>query len=63
MEAQAIIEIIKQELQVYDDLIEKGKGTWPNEDYVRDSRWHSWHGSKMALRSVLYKIGPEGGIE
>ncbi len=37
--------------------IAKGKGTWPNSDYVRDYEWDGWIGARNNLRWVLQDAG------
>ena len=34
-------------------LLEKGKGTWPGTDYIRDDTWHYWRGEDAGLRQAL----------
>lgn len=28
----------------------RGKGTWPQADYIRDETWANWQGQEQALR-------------
>lgn len=30
--------------------LSRGKGTWPQADYIRDETWHNWLGHEQALR-------------
>jgi len=47
---------IKERLDHYESLISKGKGEWPNNNYVRDSTWDSWHGARCVLNSLWQAI-------
>lgn len=38
-------------------LIARGKGTWPQNDYVRDETWAHWQGESIALRELLRCAG------
>jgi len=53
---------IKERLDHYESLISKGKGEWPNNNYVRDSTWDSWHGARCVLNSLwqAIKVAGEG---
>ena len=45
--------MVESELQLLDDRIAEGKGTWPHRDYVTDEQWARWQGKRDQLRSVL----------
>lgn len=34
-------------------LLDKGQGTWPTPDYVRDAIWDGWTHSLYTLQSIL----------
>jgi hypothetical protein len=34
-------------------LLDRGKGTWPEPDYVRNETWNYWRGEEAALRQAL----------
>lgn len=42
----------EQEADSFDQLIQKGKGTWPNNDYVRDSVWDGWLASRQTATRI-----------
>ncbi|TXH49893.1 MAG: hypothetical protein E6Q97_21580 [Desulfurellales bacterium] len=52
----ALFSWLKAESQDINERISKGKGTWPNQDYIRDETWSIWQGEKATLDRVLHKI-------
>ena len=44
-------------LRAVQQLIARGKGTWPNSDYIRDATWDGWYGELRALESALVAAG------
>jgi hypothetical protein len=52
-EALKIAEAYRDEIAA---LIAKGKGTWPQSDYVKDETWASWHGRHAAADEIAHKI-------
>ena len=55
----SLIDLIRSELAEYELLIAKGKGTWPEGNYVRDDIWNSWRTTIYVLSRLLQKIGVE----
>jgi hypothetical protein len=56
-------ESVRKRLKEVRELIARGKGTWPNPDYVQDHVWDAWNGERHVLRMVLIDAGlkdPEG---
>lgn len=51
-----IIEKIKLEAKELKGLLDKGKGTWGNSDYVRDELWARWEGELCVLEMLLDKF-------
>ena len=49
----AVFERLKQ----VEELLRKGKGTWPEKGYIRDSDWDNWLGEQRALRSIVRSWG------
>jgi len=47
----------------YAALIAKGKGTWPQPDYVRDETWHHWQGALSVLESAVRRLPPDSASE
>ncbi len=45
--------LCETELREADERLAKGKGTWPNSDYVKDDTWNHIRGQAYALRRVL----------
>jgi hypothetical protein len=37
----------------YQRLIDKGKGIWPQDNYVRDDTWTAWNAKLSELNSIL----------
>ena len=54
-----IINYIKTELKEVQLRLKKGKGIWPNSNYVRDEIWASLKGEEVTLKSILYRFDPE----
>ena len=54
---ERLVSIIHAEIAKYESLIQRGKGTWPQNDYVRDSVWDAWNAKVSVLRSILDKFG------
>jgi hypothetical protein len=52
----AMVSIVRQELERYENMINRGKGEWPREGYVRDSTWDGWMSARHALRTTLRKM-------
>ena len=40
-------------------LIEQGKGTWPEKDYVRDDTWNYWQGALAKLEQAVRRLPDE----
>lgn len=51
--------MISRRLDEVHALIAKGRGEWPQSDYVRDETWHRWQGEELALRWVMRQYGGE----
>lgn len=49
--------VVRAQLREIESWIAKGKGTWPEKNYIRDEAWHRWQGEALALRSVLRQAG------
>lgn len=49
--------VVRAQLREVESWLAKGKGTWPEKDYIRDQTWHTWQGEVMALRSALRNAG------
>ena len=45
--------LVVQRKSVVDGLIARGKGEWPNKDYVRDEIWSNWHHESIVLGGIL----------
>lgn len=52
-----LYDAVKGRLRVLEEAVARGKGTWPNSDYVRDSRWDGWLAERSSLRFILGKCG------
>ena len=39
------------------DLLSRGKGTWPSNTYVRDTLWSAWQAEAFCLRMILAEAG------
>lgn len=48
--------IIVRRMEHTQKLIDRGKGEWPNPDYVRDSLWDCWNHEVMVLAAILDRI-------
>jgi hypothetical protein len=55
--AMRLVEAVKVRLKEVDDLIARGKGEWPNQNYVRDEIWAGWQAERHCLRMVLQRAG------
>lgn len=53
---ERIIRLIQGELSRVKELLDKGKGSWGSEYYIKDDLWASWHGQLSVLNHLLYKI-------
>lgn len=51
-----VLAIVRERHNEISARLDKGKGTWPKEDYVRDEVWHSWQGERYALHSVMNEV-------
>ncbi|MFW9873077.1 MAG: hypothetical protein ACFFG0_08260 [Candidatus Thorarchaeota archaeon] len=51
--------VIRKRLEEITELINRGKGTWPKKNYVRDDIWNLWKGEKFALEMILRDVGLE----
>lgn len=40
-----------------ESCLDKGKGTWPNVDYVRDQVWDGWNAAIVHLSSCIRDAG------
>lgn len=47
--AQKMLAYLEREMAEVESNIERGKGTWPNKDYVRDDTWLRWYATHRAL--------------
>jgi len=47
---------LEDELERVNKIIEMGKGTWPNENYIKDEDWARLMARKHALDDVRYQI-------
>lgn len=52
-----LYEDVVARLRSVEELLARGKGEWPKNDYVRDETWATWQGERLALRSVLQSSG------
>lgn len=52
-----VIDYCTKELARLDAQIERGKGTWPNSDYVTDDTWSRWHSQQSVHKRVLEIAG------
>jgi hypothetical protein len=52
-----VMSAVVERLRCVEDRLRKGKGTWPNDDYVRDHVWDGWIGQSAVLRGVLSDAG------
>lgn len=55
--ASRLVEAVKTRLKEVNELIARGKGTWPQKDYVRDDTWAGWQAECHCLRMVLQRAG------
>ena len=39
------------------DLLSRGKGTWPSNTYVHDTLWSAWQAEAFCLRMILAEAG------
>jgi len=51
-----IVGMLEGKIEAWNGLIDKGKGTWPNANYVRDEVWTSWRSERRALEDVLRRF-------
>ena len=56
MTLQEFRDWIQSEVKEVNQRIEKGKGTWPNEDYVKDEDWGRLMSKKHTLDDVRYML-------
>ncbi len=54
-------EIAKQQNDEHAKNLRRGKGTWPQNDYIRDEIWHQWEGQEQASRWIANDILKEAG--
>ncbi len=47
---------LQAEREEVNQRIEKGKGTWPHEDYVKDEDWARLMATKHTLENVVYML-------
>lgn len=52
---------LKNRIKDCEDRIEKGQGTWPEPNYIKDSIWQAWFTEKHTLEGVLEIIEREQG--
>ncbi len=50
---EALIAKMASEIQA---KLDRGKGTWPNDDYIKDEIWHQWQGELFALHVLANAI-------
>lgn len=50
-------EAVRKRLKEVTNNLDKGKGTWPKKDYIKDSIWDSWIGQQIALAGSLRDAG------
>lgn len=47
-----ILEFITKRIDALNALMEKGKGVWPEQSYVKDETWANWSGGLYELNQV-----------
>jgi hypothetical protein len=47
---------LRDQLEYVNEKIERGKGTWPEDDYVKDEDWARLMASKDLLDSIFYVL-------
>ena len=52
-ECSELLERVQKEYMELDDRLKKGKGVWPNHDYVKDDTWQSWKYTHTRLGFIL----------
>lgn len=53
--AGAMKDAIRSRLIEVEEMVARGKGTWPEKNYVRDDVWARWQGELLVLRSLNNK--------
>lgn len=56
-EASRLVTEVKTRLKEVNSLIGRGKGTWPQKDYVKDETWAGWQAERNCLQMVLQRAG------
>lgn len=51
-----IINDLHEDIQA---LLKKGKGVWPQKDYIRDEQWNFLRGRAYALNELRNKLGED----
>ena len=54
-----IIDYIRKELEEVQLRLKRGKGTWPQKDYITDDIWAMWRSDEITLKSILHRFDPE----
>lgn len=54
--ASSILALVVKQRDKYQKMVDKGKGTWPEKDYVRDDVWASWLLTLLVLDGIIQKI-------
>lgn len=54
-----VLALVQKERDSMAEVIARGKGTWPQQDYVRDETWASWQGQLSVLESILRRAAPK----
>jgi len=55
-----IIEWLRDKLDYVNEKLDKGKGTWPEEGYVKDDEWAALLAKKDLLDDIFYVLRTQG---
>ena len=57
MQWDELREHIEARLRETEGVLAKGKGAWPNSNYIKDAVWEHLQGQAYALRDVIRAMG------
>ncbi len=57
---RAVESKIASELKEHRERLDRGKGTWPQEDYIKDETWAYWKGQLSILERLSAITAPKG---
>lgn len=61
--AVTIIKEIRDQYDFYKRSLDRGKGDWPGQNYVKDDTWNGWLNACSVLEGLLRRFDPEFGVE